>query len=346
MHFETPISSIHDGLSVEGHIFLYNTTGKKVVNSGGANPFTESFLSAIQPEWDKCLQLKNGQAYSFSLPQSFEFYEYDTPFMHARRINVDLLLVIINAADETAGHKALASLLQQLTLFYSNERNEFFDLALHDLQSPVRKLSALSDRLVHHPQGDLSAYLQRIQTVSAELSALTKGLASLYDTHNTINSFEDCNLNTIISELAANELNANGSHITLRMNNMLPVVRGIPGQLKLLFINLLNNAFKFKKNGDNCIVEISSDNVKAGPEMQRYHRVSLKDNGIGFNPEMQEKIFNPFVKLNGKSAYPGAGLGLSICRKIAENHQGYITAVSTGEDGCTIYILLPEKLQA
>jgi signal transduction histidine kinase len=127
------------------------------------------------------------------------------------------------------------------------------------------------------------------------------------------------------------------------------VLQGDSEQYELLFKNLLSNAIRFCKKDKLPIIEIRSESLST-EEIKRfnlgehkiYYRITIKDNGIGFGEEYSEIIFNPFVRLNGKSEYPGNGIGLSICKKIVENHHGIIYAEGDENSGARIVLILPQ----
>ena len=127
----------------------------------------------------------------------------------------------------------------------------------------------------------------------------------------------------------------------------LPVVKCFPLQMTQLFSNLLSNALKF--SGAHPIITISARNLPAAERAsipllnagEDYVEISFKDNGIGFEQKYIDRIFTIFQRLNEKSAYEGTGIGLALCKKIVENHVGYITAVGEVGKGSTFYIYLP-----
>ena len=130
----------------------------------------------------------------------------------------------------------------------------------------------------------------------------------------------------------------------------LPTIEGDATQLGQLFQNLLVNALKFCKNGEFPMVTISADCLKEGTAHtshvtngQPKWRISVKDNGIGFEEEYAERIFGIFQRLHGRHEYEGTGIGLAICRKVAEHHGGTITAHSTPGQGATFLVTLPGK---
>jgi signal transduction histidine kinase len=130
----------------------------------------------------------------------------------------------------------------------------------------------------------------------------------------------------------------------------LPVVRGHKRQLQQLFCNLITNALKYSRQGVTPQIRINAKTVKgheaslhlkSDEGVKSYHLIEVKDNGIGFAQEDAERIFNVFTRLHGNNEYRGTGVGLSIARKVAQNHQGYIWAESTPGEGATFKVLLP-----
>ena len=118
----------------------------------------------------------------------------------------------------------------------------------------------------------------------------------------------------------------------------LPELEGIKSQLYQLFINLIMNSFKFKKEGRAPVVNIFGRKIENG-----YWEISIEDNGIGLDEKYAERIFHPFQRLYARSEYEGSGLGLSICKKIVGQHNGSISVKSKLGDGATFIITLPEK---
>jgi light-regulated signal transduction histidine kinase (bacteriophytochrome) len=119
----------------------------------------------------------------------------------------------------------------------------------------------------------------------------------------------------------------------------LPVVQGYRRQLQQLFQNLISNALKYsKKDVAPRIVITAKEVVEKG---KSYHLVTVEDNGIGFEQEYADKIFQMFTRLHGKGEYSGTGVGLSIVKKVVENHNGFIRVESTPGEGSTFNVLLP-----
>jgi light-regulated signal transduction histidine kinase (bacteriophytochrome) len=130
----------------------------------------------------------------------------------------------------------------------------------------------------------------------------------------------------------------------------LPAIEAIPLQMYQLFANLIGNALKFSKNDTTPTINISF--TSATPEEiklaslsteLRYWKIQFIDNGIGFKEEHAEQIFNIFQRLHRKSEYEGTGIGLAMCRKIAQNHNGEIHAIGSSESGAVFNVFLPVK---
>jgi signal transduction histidine kinase len=118
----------------------------------------------------------------------------------------------------------------------------------------------------------------------------------------------------------------------------LPAIEGDPFQMQQMFELLLDNAIKFRREGVPPLVRIDAAPV---PGEDGAHAVRIADNGLGFEEQYGERIFRPFERLHGRGKYPGAGLGLAICRKIAERHGGHLTARGEPGEGSILTLVLP-----
>jgi signal transduction histidine kinase len=131
----------------------------------------------------------------------------------------------------------------------------------------------------------------------------------------------------------------------------LPVIQGDGIQLQQLFINLISNALKYSKPGVNPVITIgvekipgTADELPGGYEGNDYFKISVADNGIGFDPLHASKIFEVFQRLHSKDEYAGTGIGLSICKKIILAHKGFITATGEPGVGSVFLVYLPTKM--
>jgi len=240
-----------------------------------------------------------------------------------------------------------------MQLYRSNEDlQQFAHVASHDLKEPVRKIKTFGSRLKEEFETDMPEtsrlYLSKIETAADRMYAMIEGVlrySTLSATElikepvylfQTLKSIET-DLEVLIAEKRA-----------LIKYNDLPVLEGSPILLYQLFYNLINNSLKFSKANETPIISISTEqpqqadlaNSHLDPSKQ-YIKLTVQDNGIGFEQSEAEKIFGSFTRLNSKDKYEGTGLGLSLCKKIVERHKGSIVARSTENEGASFIILLP-----
>ena len=239
-------------------------------------------------------------------------------------------------------------------LVKSNEELEQFAyVASHDLQEPLRKIQTFVNRLLESKESVLSPgdqdIFRRIQASSARMNQLIVDLLS-YSTVNTSGRlFVVTDLNSLlknVEEQLKESIEQAGAVITALP---LPAINIIPYQFEQLLTNLISNSLKFSRSGVPPRIIISADLVRgleitgftvAGNKM--YHRLSVADNGIGFDEQYSERIFQVFQRLHGKHEYPGTGIGLAICKKIVENHHGFITASGQEGKGALFTIYIPQ----
>ncbi|MEP7377109.1 MAG: ATP-binding protein [Chitinophagaceae bacterium] len=318
------------------------------------------FLAAVERadvgflmnEWDSCFQLKEKESRNFTVvaaqrnrPLSFSF----TVTRPVSCLVTDPSLLIV-CATKTALSSAPP---QKKTPSPSTEEyTEFIELAAHDLDSPLRKLSILVDRIAGKKETqadmDTQTYILRARSCLAEMRSLIENLSLLGRLGGSAPKQIPCNLENII-QMARNDLeNFEGVKEAKISIGPLPTVQGDQTQYRQLFKSLLENAFKFRKKEIPLELEISNKAVTDGEKQLHnlplnilYCKIIISDKGIGFRQEYADKIFQPFVRLNGKSEYPGNGMGLAICKKIVENHCGIIDAESEENFGARFILFLP-----
>jgi len=236
---------------------------------------------------------------------------------------------------------------------YKEPVSDFIEAAAHDLHAPLRKLSILIDRVFtkHNEQfsDDAKEYVTRINTCIEEMRSLIDGLTELAMADAHTFAIVDCDLNVIVHEtldMMNEEIKEKGAKIEV---NPLPVVKGSVIQYQQLFRNLLENAVKFSRKDIAPEICISCESMRKDEKIffnlpldEQYYKIEIGDNGIGFNQVNAEKIFEPFVRLHPKSEYEGSGLGLSICKKIVDNHHGIIYAEGDENKGSRFTLILPE----
>ena len=231
----------------------------------------------------------------------------------------------------------------------NNELLQFASVASHDLKEPLRKIHMFSnlikDRYISQVDG-AADYMDRIINASARMTKLINDLLTF--TRLSINSsFEITDLNTIVGEVVSDlELSIGEKMATIEADD-LPRVEIITGQMRQVFQNIISNALKFCKKNEKPHIRIRSELVDSlSPDADpspngEYCRITISDNGIGFDNAYSEKIFTIFQRLHPREKYDGTGIGLAITRKIVEKHNGLITATSREGEGAQFTLVLP-----
>jgi PAS domain S-box-containing protein len=228
---------------------------------------------------------------------------------------------------------------------------EFAYVASHDLQEPLRKISIFGDRLIlNHSENlneDGTLFLQKIVDSSKRMQAMINDLLSVSLISGN-KSFEQYSLKTVLNDvLQTLEFKIEAKHAAIEVDD-LPVAHIIPSQMRQLFQNLISNSLKFISTDKNPSIQIVQSPVKhtdllkySLPTNKQYVKIEVKDNGIGFDNDYASKIFTIFQRLHGKAEYEGTGIGLAICKKIVENHEGVIYAEGKLGAGSVFTIIIP-----
>jgi signal transduction histidine kinase len=266
------------------------------------------------------------------------------------------VLFMFLASELSKRRKTEAELLERAEdLKRSNEELEQFAyVASHDLQEPLRKIRAFGDRVATTYRDQLGEngrdYIDRMQTAALRMQALIDDLLS-FARLSRVERQEEVNLNDVLTEVKEDmETLVERAAATITATG-LPTISGDRGQMKRLFQNLISNAIKFRHQDRSPVVALDSlkvmkDDIQplnGHPSLQDYYRITIKDNGIGFDDKYAEKIFVIFQRLHSRSSYEGTGIGLAICRKIATNHSGFIVARAVDGEGAQFMIYLPAE---
>lgn len=234
----------------------------------------------------------------------------------------------------------------------NRELEDFAFVASHDLQEPLRKIRAFGDRLnvgytdVMDERG--RDFLKRMLNAAERMSMLISDLLSFSRVTTRGKDFSEADLNEIVSNVSSDlEIAIEESNATLETTT-LPTIQCDKSQIEQLLLNLLSNALKFRSEGTPPLVSVSSypsTDEELAPlllkDEYQWVTLTIEDNGIGFDQSFAEKIFAPFQRLHGRSAYKGTGIGLAVCRRIVERHNGTIKAFSEPGKGSRFVIILP-----
>lgn len=234
----------------------------------------------------------------------------------------------------------------------NKELEQFAYIASHDLQEPIRKVSTFTQMLQKN-LGEVDErsqnYLDKINISTSRMITLIRDVLHFSQLSKERETFEQVDLAELLETIKSDfELLIEQKETTINYTD-LPVVHALPLQMYQLFSNLLSNALKFSRTDVKPIITISAtrlsgEALKQYPSLQAggaYHNITFRDNGIGFNQENAEQIFGIFQRLHGRFEYAGTGIGLALCKKIAQNHRGDIFATGHKNSGAVFNVLLP-----
>ena len=235
----------------------------------------------------------------------------------------------------------------------NKELQSFAYISSHDLQEPLRKIQLFSAHILAEEHENLSDTgkdkFRRIQNAAQRMQALINDLLDYSRASTAERKFEIASLTLLTKQVLddlAEEIKAQDAAVEMKELCEVPV---ISFQFRQLLYNLISNALKFRKPDTSPVISITSAKgygKEFAPQKlegdKMYCRVSIKDNGIGFEPEYNEKIFEVFQRLHGRHEFSGTGIGLAIVKKIAENHGGMITASAVPGEGSQFDVYLPE----
>jgi len=218
----------------------------------------------------------------------------------------------------------------------------FAFMASHDLQAPLRKIRMFSDRLLLSHKASLNEdgqlYVSRVQEVARRMQDLINDILRFSRISGEKDSFTVMDLNIVLREVLSEMESAIAEKHAEVIIGELPVIP-VNGMLMApLFSNLISNSLKYNREGVPLVIRIYSE--QDHPE---FCRICVEDNGIGFDQKYAEQIFDMFRRLHPTAEYEGTGIGLALCKRIAEKHHGFISARSKSGEGATFVVSLPLK---
>ncbi|WP_128543373.1 sensor histidine kinase [Larkinella soli] len=293
---------------------------------------------------------------SFGINAWFKYYYVK----HGDSVLMSFLdVTAIKQAQLEQERQAQALALANTELKRSNEYlQQFAYVASHDLQEPLRKIQSFSDILTTEYADGLPdkarQMLNRIQSAAGRMSQLVRDLLTYSRLSMMPSEFQMLDLNEVVDSIRFDqELAIGGSSASVKRGR-LPSLPADPAQMYQLFQNLIGNALKYVAPKQAPRVSIESrllpyrevpegllPDLPPGMPERDYWEIAVSDNGIGFDEKYLDRLFQMFQRLHGKTEFQGSGIGLAICKRVVENHQGAITARSRPGEGATFLIYLP-----
>ncbi|HEU5148685.1 MAG TPA: PAS domain-containing protein [Chryseosolibacter sp.] len=277
---------------------------------------------------------------------------------------IGVLVISIDVSDQVKARQRIEEIVADRTaqlaeanldLQRSNDQlSQFAYIASHDLQEPARKIVTFVDLLeksMPHPDPRVKRYIEKIDSSATRMLALIRDVLAFSQVSNASRERSTIDLNSVLGEVQHDfELVIAEKQASIESDS-LPAIEGIPVQIGQLFGNLISNSLKFTAIDRKPRIAIRSrslhtDEVRRNralnPQLS-YCQIDFIDNGIGFSQSNADQIFDIFQRLHGRAEFEGTGIGLAICRKIVQNHDGDIWADSTIGEGATFHVILPAK---
>ncbi|WP_019990146.1 ATP-binding protein [Rudanella lutea] len=342
-------------------VTLANQTARHWFNLSALDRMTQTFMpigmaipgNAFFDTCQRVLQSRMPERTIFS----FGNRQYD---MAIAPLNYSLTISAFDVTDLQTQREQLE--ISNFDLRRSGENlRQFAQVASSDLITPLRKILSFTELLQQQYSDQLSPdgidVLRRVYTAARRMDMFLHDLLAYSRLSTQTQHMESFELSTLINELATEDLwpliHQSGARLTI---GQLPVLTANRSQIRQLLLNLLTNALTFRRVGITPEIEVNARLIpytelptiavqtagQAEPTgTALYHEISVSDNGTGFEGTSDEQVFQAFLRLKSRSRHDGSGIGLAICRRIVENHRGYISAVGEPGVGATFRIFLP-----
>ncbi len=271
------------------------------------------------------------------------------------RMKINKVSIIVGIAHDITSLIDKEVMLEEKNILLERQNEElasFNHMASHDLQEPIRKIIILSKMIMDQDENILSKesmnYFKRMLHATNRMQSLINDLLEYSRANNPNVAKIESDLNIILKEAIQSLKEEIGIKKAVVKADKLPFLNVIPLQIQQLFINLIDNSLKYSRPDITPVIKITSRVVPGDlvtgfgiKKIAFYYCITFTDNGIGFDTKYANKIFEIFQRLHGKNEYSGTGIGLTICKKIVQNHNGYITASAQPNEGAVFNIFLP-----
>lgn len=283
-----------------------------------------------------------------------QYYEvFVGPVSDSEGRTIMAVATLRNITSMKRAHQQLEQSVQELKRSNQN-LEQFAYIASHDLQEPLRKIQSFGDVLrdqyetqLGEQGGDL---IRRMQMAATRMSVLIRDLLTYSRVASYKEAFQPVDLNQIMAEVLDDLETIIQEKQAIIQVDKLPTIQGSPLQLRQLFQNLLSNSLKF--NRVNVVPEVTikvthhpKNELPVSADRTRLvtgvTEITIQDNGIGFEPDQADRIFQVFQRLHGRSEFSGTGIGLAIVQKVIENHRGFIRATAEPGSGATFTLIVP-----
>ena len=285
----------------------------------------------------------------------YKGYGHDNYF-DLQTVKIDEQL-LVTTTDHTTLRKSQLQLQETVNALErsNNYLEDFAYAASHDMKEPIRKVLNFTGRLkvalLSRMTDKESALVEKIENTTKRMQLLVDDLLDFSDISAAPRELEAVDVNEKIRQVLFDlELAIAEKQAQVIITNRLPLIKGNKRQMQQLFQNLIANALKYSKPDTPPVITISTRIINKNDGLanhfpaakeKAFHLITITDNGIGFQQQYAEQIFEMFKRLHGRTSYSGTGIGLAIARKVVENHSGYIWAESEEGKGATFNLLLP-----